>query len=271
MRKPMRPEMRPPMRPLTDEDGEVRELTAEDFKGMRPLREADPGLIEAVAEYRRKRGRPKSPAPKIYIGLRMAPDVVESLKASGPGYNNRVEQALRRAGFGDPNTNPARKAEDQDPMAKLATLLELLDHWEANKNLPARLNEIEEALLAKLAAKAALTREETDVLNALEAADRNLDPRVEQAMRKAGIRPAETKPAKKPAANKTPGRVYIEARPKGRQGSAIEDYVVEQGDRVLKTFKTQAEAITWAKSKGHSPHVARAQAAPRPAPAKSRA
>jgi uncharacterized protein (DUF4415 family) len=99
------------MRPLTDEDGEVRELTAEDFKGMRPLREADPGLIEAVAEYRRKRGRPKSPAPKIYIGLRMAPDVVESLKASGPGYNARVEQALRKAGFGASKTKPAKKTE----------------------------------------------------------------------------------------------------------------------------------------------------------------
>jgi uncharacterized protein (DUF4415 family) len=70
--------------------------------------------------------------------------------------------------------------------------------------------------------------------------------------------------AEKAAANNVPGRevmttVYIEARPKGRQeGSAIEDYVVEeQGDRVLKTFKTQAEAIAWAKSEGHSPHVAR--------------
>jgi FixJ family two-component response regulator len=28
-------------------------------------------------------------------------------------------------------------------------------------------------------------------------------------------------------------------------------------DRVLKTFKTQAEAITWAKGEGHAPHVAR--------------
>ena len=53
--------------------------------------------------------------------------------------------------------------------------------------------------------------------------------------------------------------VFVVARPKGRsEGSHIADYVVEeQGDRVLKTFKTQAEAITWAKSQGHSPHVAR--------------
>ena len=119
MRKPVRPAMRPddlrpPMRPdlrppLTDEDGEVRELTAEDFEGMRPLSEVDPGLVEAVAEYRRKRGRPKSPAPKIYIGLRLAPDVVESVKASGPGYNSRVEQVLRKAGFGAAKTKPERK------------------------------------------------------------------------------------------------------------------------------------------------------------------
>jgi hypothetical protein len=53
--------------------------------------------------------------------------------------------------------------------------------------------------------------------------------------------------------------VFIEARPKGRaEGSAIDDYVVEeQGDRVLKTFKTQEDAIIWAKGEGHSPHVAR--------------
>ena len=49
--------------------------------------------------------------------------------------------------------------------------------------------------------------------------------------------------------------VFIEARPEGRQeGTAIVDYVVEeQGDRVLKAFKTQAEDITWAKSEGTRP------------------
>ena len=54
-------------------------------------------------------------------------------------------------------------------------------------------------------------------------------------------------------------KVFIEPRPKGRHpGSPIDDYVVEgEGDRVLKTFKTQEEAITWAKSGGHAPNVAR--------------
>jgi hypothetical protein len=53
--------------------------------------------------------------------------------------------------------------------------------------------------------------------------------------------------------------VYIEARPKGRQeGDPIDDYVVEDhADHVLGTFKTQHEAIAWAKQSGHTPHVAR--------------
>jgi uncharacterized protein (DUF4415 family) len=92
------PKRRPP---LTDEEGEVRELTREDFKGMRPMREVMPEFIEAMAEFRRKLGRPKAEAPKVHIGFRLAPDVVASIKASGRGYNARVEQALRAAGFGE--------------------------------------------------------------------------------------------------------------------------------------------------------------------------
>jgi hypothetical protein len=53
--------------------------------------------------------------------------------------------------------------------------------------------------------------------------------------------------------------VYVEARPKGRpHGDPIDDYVVEDhADHVLGIFKTQKEAIDWAKSQGHTPHVAR--------------
>ena len=53
--------------------------------------------------------------------------------------------------------------------------------------------------------------------------------------------------------------VYIEARPKGRpEGTHIDDYVVEDHSyHALATFKTQREAIDWAKSQGYAPHVAR--------------
>jgi hypothetical protein len=75
---------------------------------------------------------------------------------------------------------------------------------------------------------------------------------------------AKKRTAKKAAANDNwPGRevrttVYVESRPKGRQkGSAIGLCRRGARDRVLKTFKTPAEAIPWAKSEGTSPHVAR--------------
>ena len=58
-------------------------------------------MVEAMEEFRRKLGRPKAEAPKVHIGFRLAPDVVASIKASGRGYNARVEQALRAAGFGE--------------------------------------------------------------------------------------------------------------------------------------------------------------------------
>jgi hypothetical protein len=55
--------------------------------------------------------------------------------------------------------------------------------------------------------------------------------------------------------------VYIEPRPKGRpEGDPIQDYVVkDHADHVLATFKTQLEAIEWAKKNGHGhiAHVAR--------------
>ena len=46
---------------------------------------------------RKKVGRPRSAAPKTILTLRLAQDVVAKLRASGPGYNARVEQILRDA------------------------------------------------------------------------------------------------------------------------------------------------------------------------------
>ena len=53
--------------------------------------------------------------------------------------------------------------------------------------------------------------------------------------------------------------VFIEARPKGRaEGSHIVDYVVEDhADHPIGIFKTQHEAIEWARKNGHAAHVAR--------------
>ncbi|ASL12320.1 hypothetical protein U8D42_27190 (plasmid) [Mycobacterium europaeum] len=54
------------------------------------------------------------------------------------------------------------------------------------------------------------------------------------------------------------GNVYVEPRPKGREGDAISHYVVEDhADSELHRASTQQDAIDWAKKQGHSPLVAR--------------
>jgi uncharacterized protein (DUF4415 family) len=58
---------------------------------LRPAHEVHPNL---VAEQLR-RGRPKSDAPKRQVTLRLDRDVVERLRASGPGWQTRVNAALR--------------------------------------------------------------------------------------------------------------------------------------------------------------------------------
>jgi uncharacterized protein (DUF4415 family) len=83
--------------PLTDKDGEVRELTVEDFRNSQPLAEVHPELIAAMQRMKNRGGRPKVETPKVHIGFRMAADLVASIKASGKGYNARVEKVLRDA------------------------------------------------------------------------------------------------------------------------------------------------------------------------------
>lgn len=67
---------------------------------FKPIAEVDPGMVEAMKDFRRKGGRPKAIAPKVHVGFRLSADIVASIKASRRGYNARVEQALREAGFG---------------------------------------------------------------------------------------------------------------------------------------------------------------------------
>jgi uncharacterized protein (DUF4415 family) len=94
-------------RPPIDEEGEVRELTLAEIRKMKPIREVMPELIVAVEQHRQKFGRPKAETPKVHIGFRLSADVVASIKASGRGYNARVDAALRKAFLGAPGKRRA--------------------------------------------------------------------------------------------------------------------------------------------------------------------
>ena len=56
-----------------------------------------PYWVEQFAKAPVQRGRPKSAAPKVSTTLRLDPDVLESFRAGGPGWQSRINAALRKA------------------------------------------------------------------------------------------------------------------------------------------------------------------------------
>lgn len=44
-----------------------------------------------------RRGRPKAAVRKVSTTIRLDPDVVDAFKADGPGWQSRINTALRRA------------------------------------------------------------------------------------------------------------------------------------------------------------------------------
>ena len=60
--------------PLTDNDGEVRELTKDDFKHFKPG-------VEVL--------------PKKPVQIRLSPEIVSAFKATGRGWQTRINDALR--------------------------------------------------------------------------------------------------------------------------------------------------------------------------------
>lgn len=70
------------------------EWTREDFEKARPFAEVFPDLAESI---RRSRGRPKVASPRQQISLRLDPDVIEKFKATGKGWQSRINDVLKAA------------------------------------------------------------------------------------------------------------------------------------------------------------------------------
>ena len=76
--------------PLTDKEGEIRELTEADFKAASPFSE----LPEELQGLLRRRGPQKAPT-KVSTTIRFDRDVLSALKATGRGWQTRVNDAMR--------------------------------------------------------------------------------------------------------------------------------------------------------------------------------
>jgi uncharacterized protein (DUF4415 family) len=68
-------------------------LTEEDFARARP---ADEVIPEFMKEWRRTRGKQKAPTKQL-VSLRLDRDVLDHFKRSGPGWQSRINAALRKA------------------------------------------------------------------------------------------------------------------------------------------------------------------------------
>ena len=80
-------------RPLTTPAGEVRhDLTDEELARFRPASEVLPAALLATL---RSPGRPKAEVTKERITIRLSPDVLSAFRASGSGWQTRMDAALR--------------------------------------------------------------------------------------------------------------------------------------------------------------------------------
>ena len=70
------------------------ELTDADLARAKPFAQAFPALAEKMRK--NLGGRPKSESTKIAVSLRLDPDVVAAFKAKGPGWQSRMNEALRK-------------------------------------------------------------------------------------------------------------------------------------------------------------------------------
>ncbi len=84
---------------LLDED-DAPELTDDMIARAKLGQEVLPEYI--LAQSPRSPGRPRKPSPKVQTTLRLDAEVIDFYKAGGPGWQSRMNGALRKqAGFTD--------------------------------------------------------------------------------------------------------------------------------------------------------------------------
>ncbi len=78
-------------------DKENPEWTDEDFNRAQPAAEVLPDLFgpQVAAEMLKPRGRPIAAMAKIHVNIRLDADVLETFRATGPGWQTRINKVLR--------------------------------------------------------------------------------------------------------------------------------------------------------------------------------
>lgn len=80
--------------PLTDDQGEVRELTNEDFARMRPACDVLPQILDSGLAGDALQPRSAKRVKKL-LSVRYSQEVVDFFRATGPGWQRRMDEALK--------------------------------------------------------------------------------------------------------------------------------------------------------------------------------
>ncbi len=80
---------------MIDSDPDAPEATDKQLAQAKPFGEVFPALADAMR--RNVGGRPKADNPKVAVSLRLDQEVVARFKATGPGWQTRMNDALRDA------------------------------------------------------------------------------------------------------------------------------------------------------------------------------
>ena len=81
----------PKSKALIDARGEVREITSADLEAFRPSRQALPASLRKKVGVR---GPQKAPTQER-ITIRLSPEVVQRFRATGEGWQAKVDAALQ--------------------------------------------------------------------------------------------------------------------------------------------------------------------------------
>ncbi len=75
-------------------DPDAPEATDEQLAQARPFADAFPALADKMR--RNVGGRPKADKTKVAVSIRLDSEVLEAFKAGGPGWQSRMNKALRK-------------------------------------------------------------------------------------------------------------------------------------------------------------------------------
>lgn len=82
---------------LTDESGEMRELTRDDMREMRSAAEVLPSELVAILPARKPGSRgPQQRPTKVPVTVRYSPEVIAYFRATGKGWQHRMDAALKQ-------------------------------------------------------------------------------------------------------------------------------------------------------------------------------